>query len=327
MNNIPKKILIIRFSSIGDIVLCSPLIRCIKQKYPDAELCFLTKKIFRDLVVHHPNISKVFSYKNSLNEIISLLKLEKFDLVIDLHNNFRSKMIRFLLGGKSLVYKKGNAHKFSLVFFKKSPFENEHVVERYFESVACLNIYNDGKGLSVFISNEMEQNYMPKIKSIGNKYAVLVLGANHFTKTIPINKLEEIVEKIDCPIVLLGGNDQLEIGNQLSLKFPNLNNHVAQTNLLESALWIKHAQYIITPDTGMMHVATAFHKKIYVIWGSTVPAFGFWPYYGSKNEVRSIDIIVPNLSCKPCSRMGKSTCPKGHFKCMNDQDFTNIIFE
>ncbi|MBL0286927.1 MAG: glycosyltransferase family 9 protein [Bacteroidetes bacterium] len=325
MNITPKKILIIRFSSIGDIVLCSPIVRCLKQKFPSAELCFLTKEMYKDLVIHNQNLTKVFELNEEIYETIAQLKLAQFDLVIDLHNSIRSRFICANLGIESVHYQKGNLHKFSLIYLKKSPFTSFHVVDRYFEALDELGVQNDGNGLDFYIDNDIEQKLIAQIGEIKNHFAVLVLGANYLTKMIPNNKLEEIIELISIPIVLLGGKSEMNLADELSQKYLNINNQVGKTDLLESAFWIKNAQFIVTPDTGMMHIAAAFKKKIVVVWGSTVTEFGFWPYYGKNYENKAINFFVPNLSCRPCHRMGSEMCPKGHFKCMNDQDFSNLI--
>ena len=325
MNITPKKILIIRFSSIGDIVLCSPIVRCLKQKFPSAELCFLTKEMYKDLVIHNQNLTKVFELNEEIYETIAQLKLAQFDLVIDLHNSIRSRFICANLGIESVHYQKGNLHKFSLIYLKKSPFASFHVVDRYFEALDELGVQNDGNGLDFFIDKSNEQKLKSQFDALNKHFAVLVLGANYFTKMIPKNKLEEIIKRFSVPIVLLGGKSEITLANELSLKYLNISNQVGKTDLLESAFWIKNAQFIVTPDTGMMHIAAAFKKKIYVVWGSTVPEFGFLPYYGKNYENKSINFFVPQLSCRPCNRMGSAACPKGHFKCMNDQDFSNLI--
>jgi len=327
LNITPKKILIIRFSSIGDIVLCSPIVRCVKQKFPMAELCFLTKEMYKDLVIHNQNLTKVFELNEDIYETIAQLKLAQFDLVIDLHKSIRSRIICANLGIESVHYKKGNLHKFSLIYLKKSPFTSFHVVDRYFEAIDELGVKNDGNGLDFYIDNDIEQKLIPQIGALNNHFAVLVLGANYFTKMIPKNKLEEIIKRFSVPIVLLGGKSEITLANELSQKYLNISNQVGKTDLLESAIWIKHANFIITPDTGMMHIAAAFKKKIYVVWGSTVPEFGFLPYYGKNYENKSINFFVPQLSCRPCNRMGSAACPKGHFKCMNDQDFGITVFD
>jgi ADP-heptose:LPS heptosyltransferase len=326
LNIIPKKILIIRFSSIGDIVLCSPIVRCIKQKFPLAELCFLTKEMYKDLVIYNPNLTTIIGLKESINETITQLKLAQFDLVIDLHNNIRSRFICANLGVESIHYQKGNLHKFALILFKKSPYNTLHVVDRYFESVEELGVQNDGNGLDFYIDLNIEQKLIPKINALNN-YAVLVLGANYYTKRIPLKKVEEIIERIGIPLILIGGLSEMDLAQQLSHKYVNISNQVGKTNLLESAIYIKHANFIITPDTGMMHIAAAFKKKIYVVWGSTTPEFGFWPYYGKNYENKTTHLLVSNISCNPCSRMGSETCPKGHFKCMNNQDFNAMVFD
>ncbi|MBK8671701.1 MAG: glycosyltransferase family 9 protein [Bacteroidetes bacterium] len=250
-----------------------------------AELCFLTKEMYKDLVIHNQNLTKVFELNEEIYETIAQLKLAQFDLVIDLHNSIRSRFICANLGIESVHYQKGNLHKFSLIYLKKSPFASFHVVDRYFEAIDELGVKNDGNGLDFYIDNDIEQKLIPQIGALNNHFAVLVLGANYFTKMIPKNKLEEIIKRFSVPIVLLGGKSEMNLADELSQKYLNINNQVGKTDLLESAFWIKNAQFIVTPDTGMMHIAAAFKKKIYVVWGSTVPEFGVWPYFGKNMKI------------------------------------------
>src|SRR5579862_4942407 len=96
------KFLIIRFSSIGDIVLTTPVIRCVKKQVDNAEVHFLSKRSFKTVTDCNPYIDKFFYYDNNLAELIKELKKEKYDFVIDLHKNIRSYRIRFALQCKTL---------------------------------------------------------------------------------------------------------------------------------------------------------------------------------------------------------------------------------
>lgn len=146
----------------------------------------------------------------------------------------------------------------------------------------------------------------------------LVLGGSYFTKKIPLNKLREICSLAQLPLVLVGGKEDREQAERLSREFPHLTDFCGQLNLNQSAYLISQAEWVLTPDTGMMHVAAAFQKKIISVWGNTIPEFGMGPYLPrSENKI----LEVKDLSCRPCSKLGYHKCPKGHFTCMNQIDF------
>ena len=318
-----KKILIIRFSSIGDIVLTTPVIRCLKQEQPNIEIHFLTKKVFGGILVNNPYISKVHTIEKNVNEVIDDLKNENFDFVIDLHNNIRSLQTKKALGKPSSTFKKLNFKKWLLVNFKINKMPTVHIVDRYMQTVEQLGIKNDMKGLDYFIPLVDEVNTASLPASHQNGYIGFVIGAKHFTKQLPTEKIISICKKINQPIILLGSKED----NQRATVIENtvgatIYNACGKYNLNQSASLIKQATKIITHDTGLMHIAAAFKKEIISVWGNTVPSFGFAPYLPD-NKSKMVE--VKNLSCRPCSKIGYDKCPKGHFKCMMLIDETEFL--
>ncbi|MCX6351607.1 MAG: glycosyltransferase family 9 protein [Bacteroidetes bacterium] len=320
------KFLIIRFSSIGDVVLTTPVIRCIKNKYPDAEIHYLTKVQFHPVLAGNPYIDKFHLMQHEVKEMLPDLKAENFDYVIDLHKNLRSVLVKRALGKPSFSFDKINFAKWIKVNLKLHLLPNKHIVNRFFDGIAKLQITNDGHGLDYFIWQNEIYDFNPPHEH--GKYTALVLGAKHATKRLPFNKLEELCKNINHNIVLLGGKEEIEIGEKLNSLFPEkIINYCGKINLNQSALLVKNAGIVITHDTGLMHIASAFKKPIISIWGSTIPAFGMYPYYGEKHKdlaAQSQILEVENLSCRPCSKIGFDSCPKGHFKCMNGIDFGEI---
>ncbi len=289
---------------------------------PNAEIHFLTKTAFRSITENNPLLDVVHSFDSSLKEILPHLKKEKFDFVVDLHNNLRSWRVRMALGRPSATFPKLNVKKWLLVNFKKNYLPETHIVDRYFEAVRPLGILNDHQGLDFFIS--VKERVVPEL-TFGwpkEQYTALVVGAAHFTKRIPIEKLMEICERLDGPIVALGGKEDAEIGEKLAEAFPNKVYHACgKCSLNQSASVIKHAKHVITADTGLMHIAAAFQRPITVLWGNTVPEFGMYPYV---QDVQWQSLEVKDLDCRPCSKIGFQKCPKGHFRCMMDQDVSLI---
>ncbi len=310
------KILIIRFSSIGDVVLTTPVIRCCKQQLKNAELHFVTKAIFKSTLEHNPNIDKLITFENYFTEALPQLKKENYDFVIDLHNNLRSTRLKLALGKKSSTFKKLNIKKWLAVNLKsKTALPDVHIVQRYLEAAASLGVKDDGKGLDYFISEKDAVDIVSINPILKNGFVSLVVGGSYYTKKIPLNKLIEICNNSKLPIVLLGGKEDSAIAEQVISKTKNTFNTCGKFTLNQSAFIIQHSTFIITSDTGLMHIASAFGKKIFSLWGNTIPQFGMYPY---KPAEGSKILEVKNLKCRPCSKLGYSKCPKGHFKCMHE---------
>lgn len=310
------KVLIIRFSSIGDIVLTTPIIRCVYEQL-DVEIHFLTKTKFKGILRHNPYISKLYSIDKDVTEVISELKSEQYDYIIDLHKNLRTQEVKLRLGVKSYSFDKLNVAKWMKVNLKINRLPDKHIVDRYFEGVSALNVTNDRRGLDYFISPS-DQEEADAIIGALSKYNILVLGANYYTKRIPTTLSQKIIAKSEHPIVLLGGNDVYDEAIKLANLFPQETiNLVGRTSLAASAGIIRHASEVHTGDTGLMHIASAYKKAIHLYWGSTIPEFGMSAYLPS-HTMQPKNYEVHNLKCRPCSKLGYKKCPKGHFKCMLD---------
>ena len=319
------KVLIVRFSSIGDIVLTTPIIRALKQQIKNIEVHYITKYAFTAVIEHNPNIDKLYTVKSTLAEVVPQLKKEKYDYIIDLHHNARTLKLKLALGIKSFSFNKLNWNKFLLVNFKINKLPQKHIVDRYFETIESIGVKNDHKGLDYYIS-ESDQVDISKILPLNfsNGYNALVIGGSYYTKRIPLNKLKEICNHSKLPLVLLGGKDDKTIAEQLNKEFSQKTiNLCGALNLNQSASVLKQGQTVITSDTGLMHIAAAYKKDVISLWGNTIPEFGMGPYLAGKN---SQIFEVKNLSCRPCSKLGYKKCPKGHFKCMNDMVISSAQF-
>lgn len=319
-----KKILIIRFSSIGDIILTTPVLRCLKKQRPETEIHYLTKKAFGNLLENNPFVSKVHTIEKDVHEIIEILKQEDFDEIIDLHNNLRTLQTKLLLRKRSSTFKKLNFKKWLLVQFKLDVMPKLHVVDRYMDTVKHLGVKNDEQGLDYFIpaKDEVDLQTLPITYQQG--YIGFVIGAKHFTKQLPVEKIISICKKINQPLVLLGGKEDRDRGEQIvAATGKSVYNACGIYNLNQSASLVKQATRIISHDTGLMHIAAAFKKEIISVWGNTVPALGFAPY---KPAASSKIVEVQGLSCRPCSKIGYDKCPKGHFKCMMEINLSSFSF-
>ncbi len=306
------KFLIIRFSSIGDIVLTTPVVRCLKQQLDGVEIHFLTKKNFQGIAANNPYVDKVWTIEKKVSEVLPALRNEKFDYVIDLHSNLRTAQVKWRLGAKNLTFDKLNFQKWLMVRLKINRLPQCHIVDRYLDTLTSLGIKNDGQGLDYFIPPKDEVNV-----SLHGKYIAFVIGAAHATKRLPQQKIIEICQQTQQPILLLGGKEEREVGEAIAQAAgKHVINTCGQYNLNQSASMVQQADYVITHDTGLMHIAAAFQKKIISVWGNTIPEFGMSPYYGNATN-KNTSIEVKNLGCRPCSKIGFDQCPKGHFDCMN----------
>ncbi|MFM2327215.1 MAG: hypothetical protein RIR31_1417 [Bacteroidota bacterium] len=312
------KFLIIRFSSIGDIVLTTPVIRCLRKQFPDAQIHFLTKLSFKSIVASNPYIDKVHTLADSFELMLHELKTEEYDYIIDLHHNLRTLRIkRFLKNVKAFSFDKLNVEKFIYTNFKINTLPKKHIVDRNLEAIASLAVVNDGQGLDYFIpeKDKIKEKDLPASHMLG--YIAVVIGAALATKKMPLHKLKELCHSINHPIVLLGDKNDYEDGKAIAaVDDIKVYNACGKFNLNESADILRGAKLVITHDTGLMHIAAALQKPIISVWGNTVPAFGMYPYYGQLS-VQQFDVIEINkLWCRPCSKIGYDKCPKGHFKCM-----------
>jgi len=317
------KFLVIRFSSIGDIVLTSPVVRYLKTQVENAEIHFVTKRKYESILTANPNIEKVHTFDYNLGEIFQQLKDEKFDYIIDLHNNFRSGRVKRRVNAKAFTVNKLNFQKMLLIRFKINRLPKKHIVDRYLETLSFLNLENDDAGLDYFIPEKeaFKKEELPTPFQKG--FVAFVIAGTYFTKKYPIERVSEICQKIDMPIILLGGKDEFDEGEKiLSQSKGNVLNYAGKISLNQSASLVRDANLVLTNDTGLMHIAAAFHKKILSFWGNTVPAFGMVPY---QPDSVSVIMEVKNLKCRPCSKLGHKKCPKKHFKCMNDIDTQKVI--
>jgi len=317
---------VIRFSSIGDIVLTSPVVRCLKQQIKDVEIHYLTKQTFEPLVKNSPYIDKVYTIKKSVTKIFPELKAEKYDYIVDLHNSIRSTSVILNLTRPFNSLKKLNFRKWIYVNFKINTLPDEHVVDRYFDVVESLHVKNDHQGLDAFIDPAEEVKISDLPETHQNGYITVVIGGKHATKRMPESKVISICAKLNKPVVLLGGQEEFEKGEFIAEMAGKLvYNGCGMFSINQSASMVKQSEGVITNDTGLMHIATVFKKKIVSVWGNTLPAFGMYPYYEKENESLSKIVEVKGLRCRPCSKLGFEKCPKGHFKCMNLIDEKEVI--
>ncbi|MDI6778898.1 MAG: lipopolysaccharide heptosyltransferase II [Bacteroidota bacterium] len=329
-----SKILIIRFSSIGDIVLASPLIRSLRNKYPDAQIDFIVRKEYSDLIKFNPYLTNIIEFDinkgfKELKELATKINTGTYEIVLDIQNNFRSGFLRRKSKTKNIsVINKRVIPRFLLTNFKINLYRDYvSVADRYLETAKELGITPDRKGLDVNTPDDILSFIEKKLSNYNLSKKDFIIGvapsAKHYTKKWLPERYEELIirliQEYKARILVFGGKDDKPetniivenvnkiVGNQAVINF------TGELSLLENAAMFDYCNAIITNDTGLMHLAAARKRKIVAIFGPTVKEFGFFPY-GTENIV----VENNNLKCRPCSYHGTSVCPKKHFKCMKD---------
>lgn len=316
--NALRKFLIIRFSSIGDIVLTTPIVRCLKQQLPDTEVHYLTKEAYLPVLEANPYIDKIFTIQQKIDEVLPALKNENYNHIIDLHKNFRSKGVILNLRKPASGFNKINLKKWMIVNLKINSLPQIHIVDRYFGAIKKLGIKNDQQGLDYFIPEKDEIDIQSLPSNFHKSFIGWVIGGKHNTKIYPEEKIIETINESNQNFILLGGPEDTDKGKRISEAIgQSVYNACGKFNINQSASLVQQASKIITNDTGLMHIAAAFKKEIISLWGNTIPEFGMYPYMPG-HDGKSHIIEVKGLSCRPCSKLGYKDCPKGHFKCMNE---------
>ena len=266
----------------------------------------------------NPYISKVYEYPGSPGALLRLFDEKPFDYIIDLQNNFLSKLIRLRLNVPGFSVDKLNIRKFAAVCFKMNCLPEIHVVDRYLDTLSSFGVVNDNRGLDFFIPDNEKFGKACLPPACHDGYIAFVTGGTYNTKKLPAEKVAAICNSTGYPVVLLGGAGEQETGENIELASKgNVFNYAGKTTISESAALVRDANLVLTNDTGFMHIAAAFKKKIISFWGNTVPQFGMYPYLP---DPASEIVELPDLKCRPCSKLGYRRCPQKHFRCMNDID-------
>lgn len=317
------KVLVIRFSSIGDVVLTSPVLRCLKAQWPNPiEIHYLTKAVYVPLLEANPHIARLHTINDKVSEVLPELKSIGFEHVFDLHSNIRSRQVRKALGVPTISVSKHNIAKWKLVNMASYQQPVPHIVDRYLETASGVGIENDGLGLEHFIAPADEVD-AAAIAGARN-YLAVVVGATYATKALPPEQVVRVLDGFPHPVVVLGGPGDGNAGNYIAQHSnARVTNACGKFSIQQSASLVRQARKVLANDTGLMHIAAAFKKEIVSVWGSTVPQFGMTPYLPDTFDPPSI-FEVQDLSCRPCSKLGYKKCPKKHFNCMMQQDTAAI---
>ena len=306
-------------------MLTTPVIRAVNEQLPEAEVHFLVRKDYVSVIENNPHIHKIHGYDpDNVSQTVGALRNEQFTVVIDLQKTMRSRKVVHSLKVPSYTFCKHNLSKWICYRLKMNGMPETHIVERYFEAVKDLNVHNDHKGLEFYIPENQgyEEDDLPMMFEDG--FVAIVLAAQHFTKRIPVSKVVEIGSILHKPIMLLGGKDDYEEGEQVVAQLgERATNGCGKYTLYQSASILQHADCVITGDTGLMHISAALHKPTAAIFAATIPEYGYYPYMpGEREKFRNFEVCP--LNCRPCSKFGSSKCRRKHFKCMNNISATEV---
>jgi heptosyltransferase-2 len=335
MQGVLHKTLIIRLSSVGDVVLSSPLVRALHARYPDCQIDFLVKAEYADLVRFNPHVAQVIQFPGggTLGDLVRLRRTvisSRYDLIIDIHDSIRS---RYLSAGAGKVTRV-NKRKFArmlLVNFKLDVYDRfggaPDVAARYLETVIPWGILDDGEGPDLFFPPDVKAAVERLLGAEHVEPGTMCIGvcpcARHGNKMWPGERFAEsaghLAEQHGLPVLLFGGADEREmcgaIEGAINGAHPRASvlNLAGRLSLLETGCAMDRCAVVLANDTGLMHIAEARGVPVVAVFGPTVREFGFFP-----RGARATVIERPGLSCRPCTHIGLPRCPLGHFRCMKE---------
>jgi heptosyltransferase-2 len=306
-----KRVLIIRLSSLGDILLTTPLIRSINNKYPNLQIDFILKEQYLEVLQFNPYLSRIFKYPAGPQEkrqLFKTLRKNKYDLVIDLQNNLRSFRLRWLLNAPAVKFNKKSLSKFLLVHFKYNRLQDAGPIPgRYARALGNFRLDSEGLDFDIPRSTTSQLTDF-------NRYIGFAPGSRHLTKMWPRQyyaDLGNLLMSKGYLIVLFGGKSDLQICYELSAKIPGSINLCNEDKIFNTAIDMKKCRAVVANDSGLMHLACSLKIFVLAVYGSTVKEFGFMPYRCKSSVLENI-----GLYCRPCTHIGRDTCPENHFRCM-----------
>ncbi len=327
---LPLRILLVRLSSMGDIILTTPLIRALRARHPEAEITFLTKRGFAPLLADNPHLNRVVAYdpaQQSLPSLARELRRGHFTHLLDLHGTLRGRALRFLVPGPWRGYRKRRIEREVLIRFNKNIYRDSvPEPERYFEAAVDLDVRPDGQPPEIFVHPDAQQRadaWLSKALPNERPLVALVPGAAHFTKRWPVPSWQNLAAKLGeagNAIVVLGGPEYARECTAIAAAGgPHAASAAGPFGLQETAAVLGRSDVCFAGDTGVMHMASATRTPIALLLGPTVGAFGFLPY-----RAESV-VIEREMSCRPCSSQGGSKCPLGHHRCLREISADQVL--
>jgi lipopolysaccharide heptosyltransferase II len=316
----PPNILAVRFSSIGDVLLTTPLLRAIRQRHRAARVTVLTKQSYVPLLSHNPHLDRVIGLTadQRLSTLAAELRAARFTHHLDLHDNLRSRMLRALVPGRWATYPKHRLARALLIYTKRNRYRDRRpVAERYFSAAGDLDVIPDGGPPELHLAPESLRKVGDWMAAAGlareRPLIAVAPGAAHATKRWPAEHWRMLLRRMGeagLDAVIVGGPEDALLGATLADGEYRVKNAAGLFGLQETGAVLQRAAALISSDTGVMHMATGVGTPAVALFGPTVKAFGFFPY------TPRAEVVELGLSCRPCSSKGSSRCPLGHHRCM-----------
>ncbi|HLQ59826.1 MAG TPA: glycosyltransferase family 9 protein [Gemmatimonadales bacterium] len=314
------RILCVRFSSIGDVLLTTPLVRALHRRHPDAELYFVTKRAMAPLVVENPHLTRIVELEpdEGITDLARRLRALRPTHGLDLHGSLRSAALRLLVPCQWSGYSKRKLARTLLISAKINIYgKHVPVPERYFEAARALDVHPDGSPPEFFLAaaaRERIARWLAERALDRQPFAALAPGAAHATKRWPIRHWRALAEQLKAMgygLVALGGAADRELASELGPP-PGVHNAAGEFTLQETGACLARAAVLVSGDTGVMHMATGVGTRVVALFGPTVELFGFFPY------ASHAEVVERDLGCRPCSAMGTERCPLGHHRCLEE---------
>jgi len=326
----PRTVLVLRYSSLGDVALTNPALDLIAKSFPDASIYFATKPAFAPAIQNHPALTAVIPLERrgllGLWAHLRRLKEIKPDLILDLHDSLRSHLVAFFLNqSRVLVYDKEAVSRRLIVHrLRKAP--SLHTIQKYLKPLEELGIAMPARVPFTVSVDRKGESYLREFlqrRRIAPSQTVVGIGPGSLWATkrwLPERYAQlasRLVEDYRCKLFWFGSQAEAslirEIQSQMTVTPLDRGLNLAEDQSLEQAIaLLGRCDLFIGNDSGLTHLASGRGARVVVIFGSTTPALGFAPW-GPHTVVENL-----GLTCRPCDAHGRSSCPLGHFKCMND---------
>lgn len=337
MKTDPQNILICRLSSIGDIVLTFPLIRVLRHRFPKAELHYVVKQEYADLLRSHPGLDRVWSFDArtgwaGLRRLKREIRSVSYDLFVDIHRNLRSIYLHSGLSATTVVsYNKRVFRRWLLIHTGLNTYRRVIPVhQRYLEALSSFQIPDDDNGLEFFVDPAeqrtiddylLETGFDPK----GDIQIAMAPGAGFATKRWPVTSFiqtaRRLIDEKGARIWIFGDHSDQPFAAEMVAELGNACiDLTGQLTLMQTACALRRMRLLVTNDTGLMHMACALDVDVVALFGPTTRELGFFPVHPHARVVEHLD-----LSCRPCTHVGSDKCPKGHFRCMRESSVERVV--
>lgn len=325
-------VLIIRLSSLGDILLTTPVLRLVREYCPMARIDFLTKAIYKDLLCANPCVDRVllFDPQQGLRQTLRTLRQTRYDLVMDLHRTLRSRLLCCgVLAQRQLTYAKRTVRRALLVHLGWNTLQAmTSVPELYTAPLRHLGMTAPLPPLEMHLTSESRETMRAYVRqalphSVEGSLLALAPGARWPTKRWPVERFaavaQELAQAQRAAVVVLGDGEDVPLAQELCrrLRVPVLDS-TGKLSLMHTAALLQQCRLLLSNDSGLMHMATALRVPVVAIFGPTVQEFGFYPFQACAQ------VISTDLPCRPCSTKGSVRCPRGHHQCMQQVSVAQV---